>query len=38
MKRDAEVYTATIAAGTLSARIRVMDTGTVPEFEVVEAQ
>jgi hypothetical protein len=38
IKRDAEVYTATVAAGKLSARIRVMDTGTVPEFEVVEAK
>jgi hypothetical protein len=38
MKRDANVYTATIALGKASARIRVMDTGTVPEFEVVEVR
>ena len=34
--RDANVYTANIMTGMASVRIRVMDTGTVPEFEVLE--
>jgi len=38
MKRDANVYTANITAGMASVRIRVMDTGTVPEFEVLEGK
>ena len=36
MKRESNVYTGNITAGMASARIRVMDTGTVPEFEVRE--
>jgi len=38
MKRDANVYTANITAGMASVRIRVIDTGTVPEFEVLEGK
>jgi hypothetical protein len=38
MKRDVNVYTANITAGTASVRVRVMDTGTVPEFEVMEGK
>lgn len=36
MKRELNVYTVNITAGMASARIRVIDTGSVPEFEVLE--
>jgi hypothetical protein len=38
VKRDMNVYTVNITAAMASVRIRVMDTGTVPAFEVLEGK